>query len=81
MRMYEHHGLSSMVLMKSVRSLRGVCHYCRAVPNKRGVAAVATVAGSTFSGLVRYFFGRWVPTFEQLMRSKVPPMPYPAQIS
>ncbi len=43
----------------------------RAVPNKRGMGAACAVLGSTFSGLVRYCFGRWIPTFEQLMYSKV----------
>ena len=45
---------------------------CRAVPNKRGMAAVATLLGGTYGGFVRYFFGRWIPTFEQLMYNKVP---------
>jgi len=36
------------------------------------MAAAATAVGSTFGGFVRYFFGRWIPTFEQLMYSKVP---------
>lgn len=43
----------------------------RALPNKRGMAAAFTVLGSTFTGLMRYWFGRWIPTFEQLMYSKV----------
>ncbi|BDA46042.1 probable nuclear envelope integral membrane protein 1 [Coccomyxa sp. Obi] len=43
----------------------------RAVPNKRGMGAACAVLGSTFTGLVRYWFGRWIPTFEQLMYSKV----------
>ncbi|CAL8462177.1 g1708 [Coccomyxa elongata] len=42
----------------------------RAVPNKRGMGAAFALLGSTFSGLVRYWFGRWIPTFEQLMYSK-----------
>ena len=27
--------------------------------------------GSTFGAFVRYLFGRWLPTFDQLMHSKV----------
>ncbi len=44
---------------------------CRAVPNKRGIAAATMAVGSTFGAFVRYLFGRWLPTFEQLMHSKV----------
>ncbi len=47
----------------------------RAVPGKRGMAATFAVLGSTFSGLVHYLFGRFIPTFQQLMSSKVPPQP------
>ena len=43
----------------------------RAVPGKRGMAAMFAVLGSTFSGLMHYIFGRWIPTFEQLVSSKV----------
>ncbi|EIE24259.1 hypothetical protein COCSUDRAFT_65818 [Coccomyxa subellipsoidea C-169] len=43
----------------------------RALPNKRGMGAAFAVLGSTFTGLMRYCFGRWIPTFEQLMYSKV----------
>lgn len=42
----------------------------RAVPGKRGMAATFAVLGSTFSGGVHYIFGRWIPTFEQLISSK-----------
>ncbi len=47
------------------------CLVCRALPNKRGMGAAFAVLGSTFTGLMRYCFGRWIPTFEQLMYSKV----------
>ncbi|KAK9906578.1 hypothetical protein WJX75_004502 [Coccomyxa subellipsoidea] len=43
----------------------------RALPNKKGMGAAFAVLGSTFTGLMRYCFGRWIPTFEQLMYSKV----------
>ena len=43
---------------------------CRAIPNKRGIAAATMAVGSTFGAFVRYLFGRWLPTFEQLMHSK-----------
>ena len=46
---------------------------CRAIPNKRGIAAATMAVGSTFGAFVRYLFGRWLPTFEQLMHSKVSP--------
>lgn len=45
----------------------------RALPNKKGMGAAFAVLGSTFTGLMRYCFGRWIPTFEQLMYSKVSP--------
>ncbi len=50
-----------------------ICVMARAVPNKKGMGAAFALLGSTFSGLVRYWFGRWIPTFEQLMYSKVKP--------
>ena len=29
------------------------------------------VFGSSFTGLVRYVFGQWIPSFEQLICNKV----------
>ena len=46
---------------------------CRAIPEKSGIAAVTMTVGSPFAAFVRYLFGRWLPTFEQLMHSKVSP--------
>ena len=51
------------------------CVIRRALPNKRGMGAAFALLGSTFTGLMRYWFGRWIPTFEQLMYSKVS-LPY-----
>ncbi|KAK9818237.1 hypothetical protein WJX72_009239 [[Myrmecia] bisecta] len=41
----------------------------RNLPSKRSVAVAFAAFGSTFTGLIRYFFGRWIPSWTQLMYS------------
>lgn len=40
-------------------------------PNKKSMAAAFAFFGSSISGIVRYFFGRWVPSWQQLIYNKV----------
>lgn len=40
-------------------------------PNKKSMAAAFAVFGSSISGLVRWLFGRWVPSWHQLVYNKV----------
>jgi len=44
---------------------------CRMTPNKKSMAAAFAVFGSSVSGLVRYLFGRWIPSWQQLVYNKV----------
>ena len=48
-----------------------LCSPCRSVPNKRHMAAVTALFGSSFLGLLKYFFGTWIPSFDQLVTNKV----------
>ena len=41
------------------------------MPNKRHMAAVTALFGSSFLGLLKYFFGTWIPSFDQLVTNKV----------
>ncbi|DBA86672.1 hypothetical protein WJX77_004815 [Trebouxia sp. C0004] len=43
----------------------------RMTPNKKSMAAVFAVFGSSVSGLVRYLFGRWIPSWQQLVYNKL----------
>ena len=41
------------------------------MPNKKHVTAAAALFGSSLLGLVKYFFGTWIPSFDQLITNKV----------
>ncbi|KAL3144980.1 hypothetical protein ABBQ32_003484 [Trebouxia sp. C0010 RCD-2024] len=43
----------------------------RMTPNKKSMAAAFAVFGSSISGLVRWLFGRWVPSWHQLVYNKL----------
>ncbi len=45
--------------------------FCRSLPNKKSMMAAFALFGSSFTTLMRYFFGRWVPSWRQLLHSKV----------
>ena len=44
----------------------------RSVPNKKHMAAATALFGSSVLGLLKYFFGTWIPSFQQLVSNKVP---------
>lgn len=44
---------------------------CRSLPSKRSGMALFAIFGTSFTGMVRYIFGQWIPSFEQLIYSKV----------
>lgn len=48
---------------------------CRTLPSKKSAAALFAIFGSSFTGLVRYVFGQWIPSFEQLIYNKVRTLP------
>eukprot|EP00884_Botryococcus_braunii_P017756 jgi/Botrbrau1/4664/Bobra.33_2s0034.2 len=43
----------------------------RTLPNKRAVAAMFTLFGTSMAGWFRFFFGQWIPSVHQLVSSKV----------
>lgn len=43
----------------------------RMTPNKKSMVAAFAFFGSSISGIVRYFFGRWVPSWHQLIHNKL----------
>lgn len=43
----------------------------RQTPNKKSMAAAFAFFGSSLSGLVRYLFGRWIPSWQQLIHNKL----------
>ena len=49
----------------------GLLVFCRSLPNKKSMMAAFALFGSSFTTLMRYFFGRWVPSWRQLLHSKV----------
>eukprot|EP00891_Asterochloris_glomerata_P001352 jgi/Astpho2/1352/Aster-06215 len=42
----------------------------RSLPNKKSMMAAFALFGSSFTTLMRCFFGRWVPSWRQLLHSK-----------
>ena len=48
---------------------------CRSVPNKKHMAAATALFGTSFLGLLKYFFGTWIPSFQQLISNRVRPEP------
>ncbi len=44
----------------------------RSVPNKKHMAAATALFGTSILGLLKYFFGTWIPSFQQLVSNKVP---------
>lgn len=54
--------------------LTQVWRVCRSVPNKKTLMAGAALFGSSMLGVVRWFFGAWIPSYDQLIYNKVCPM-------
>ncbi len=42
------------------------------MPNKKHMAAATALFGTSILGLLKYFFGTWIPSFQQLVSNKVP---------
>lgn len=73
--MLHHYCTCNSALLRSAVLFCFVLQFfaCRMTPNKKSMAAAFAVFGSSISGLVRWLFGRWVPSWQQLVYNKVLP--------